>query len=101
MVCSRSLSLWEKLQVWATWLFYAVLVDLGDAVADELSLPFDRISLEMIFQGLYHFNVAYDKGNADDPIKYFAAKENQNLGVVKALRKAVSKLDLSPFAAPS
>lgn len=32
-----------KLQVWATWLFYAVLVDLGDAVADELSLPFDRI----------------------------------------------------------
>ncbi|MBD0261458.1 MAG: transposase [Tolypothrix sp. Co-bin9] len=37
-----------KLQLWATWLFYAVLVDLGDAVADELSLPFDRISLEMI-----------------------------------------------------
>ncbi len=27
-----------KLQVWATWLFYAVLVDLGDAIADELSL---------------------------------------------------------------
>lgn len=32
-----------KLQVWATWLFYAVLVDLGDAVANELALPFDRI----------------------------------------------------------
>lgn len=90
-----------KLQVWATWLFYAVLVDLGDAVADELSLPFDRISLEMIYRGLYHFSVAYDKGKADDPIKYFAAKENQDLGVVKALRKPVSKLDLSPFPAPS
>ncbi|QLE46826.1 IS4 family transposase [Nostoc sp. C057] len=90
-----------KLQVWATWLFYAVLVDLGDAVADELSLPFDRISLEMIFRGLYHFSVAYDKGKADDPIQYFAAKENQDLGVVKALRKPVSKLDLSPFPAPS
>jgi hypothetical protein len=38
-----------KLQIWATWLLYAVLVDLGDAVADELSLPFDRISLEMIY----------------------------------------------------
>ena len=87
--------------MWATWLFYAVLVDLGDAVADELALPFDRISLEMIFRGLYHFSVAYDKDNADDPIKYFAAKENQDLGVVKALRKAVSKLDLSPFPAPS
>jgi hypothetical protein len=43
-----------KLQIWATWLFYAVLVDLADAVADELSLPFDRISLEMIYRGLYH-----------------------------------------------
>lgn len=90
-----------KLQVWATWLFYAVLIDLGDAVADELSLPFDRISLEMIFRGLYHFSVAHDKGKADDPIKYFAERENQDLGVVKYLRKPVSKLDLSPFPAPS
>lgn len=90
-----------KLQVWATWLFYAVLVDLVDAVADELSLPFDRISFEMIYRGLYHFSVAYDKGKADDPIKYFAASENQDLGVVKSLRKPVYKLDLSPFPAHS
>lgn len=89
-----------KLQVWATWLFYAVLVDLGDAVADELSLPFDRISLEMIYRGLYHFSVAHDKGNADDPIKYLAAPENQDLGVVKALRKPVQKLNLSFFLYP-
>ena len=47
-----------KLQIWSTWLFYAVLVDLGDAVADELSLPFDSISLDMIDRGLYHFSVA-------------------------------------------
>jgi hypothetical protein len=95
-----------KLQVEATWLFYTVLVDLGDAIcrrqqrfaiADELSLPFDRISLEMVYRGLYHFSVAYDKGKAKDPVKYFAAKENQDLGVVKALRKPVPKLDLSPF----
>jgi hypothetical protein len=90
-----------KLQVWATWLFYSVLVDLGDAVADELSLPFDRISLEMIFRGLYHFSVANDKGKADDPIKYFAAPENQDLGVVKYLRKPISRLNLSAFPAPS
>ena len=30
-----------KLQVWATWLFYAVLVDLGDAIADELVLSIE------------------------------------------------------------
>ena len=76
-----------QLQIWATWLFYAVLVDLGDAVADELSLPFDRISLEMIYRGLYHFSVARQKGLAQDPVKYFAAPENQDLGIVKQKRK--------------
>jgi hypothetical protein len=30
------------LQVWSTWLFFAVLVDLGDAVAEELMMPFER-----------------------------------------------------------
>jgi len=73
----------------------------GDAVADELSLPFDRISLEMIFRGLYHFSVAQEKGKADDPVKYFAAQENQDLGVVKSVRKPLPKLDFSPFPAPS
>ena len=53
-----------------------MLVDLGDAVANEVSLPFDRISLEMIYRGLYHFYVAHQKGLAIDPIKYFADPEN-------------------------
>lgn len=86
-----------KLQVWATWLFYAVLVDLGDAIAEELTLPFERISLEMVYRGLYHFSVAYDKGKATDPVKYFASPENQDLGVVKSQRKTEQKIDLSPF----
>lgn len=75
------------LQVWATWLFFALLVDLGDAVAEELRLPFDRISLEMVFRGLYHFTQAHHRGEATDPIKYLSAPENQDLGVVKRLRK--------------
>lgn len=75
------------LQVWSTWLFFAVLVDLGDAVAEELLLPFDRISLEMVFRSLYYFIQAYNKGAATDPVKYLAAPENRDLGVVKRLRK--------------
>ena len=75
------------LQVWATWLFFALLIDLGDAVAEELMLPFDRISLEMVFRGLYHFSQAHHRGEATDPIKYLSAPENQDLGVVKWLRK--------------
>ncbi len=86
-----------QLQIWATWLFYAILVDLGDAVADEVGLPFDRISLEMLYRGLYHFTNAYDKGLTTDPIAYFAAPENQDLGVIKPLRKPQNWLDLSPY----
>jgi hypothetical protein len=86
-----------QLQIWGTWLFYAVLVDLGDAVADELSLPFDSISLEMIYRGLYHFYVAHQKSKAADPIKYFAAPENQDLGIVKRQRKPNMKLIVAPF----
>jgi len=68
-----------QLQIWGTWIFYAILVDLGDAVADQLSLPIDAISLEMIYRGLYHFYVAHQKGQATDPIEYFAAPENRDL----------------------
>jgi hypothetical protein len=74
-----------------------VLVDLGDAVADELSLPFDRISLEMIYRGLYHFSVAHQKGKATDPVQYFSAGENQDLGIVKRQRKPTVKLIVAPF----
>jgi len=86
-----------QLQIWATWLFYAVLVDLADAVADAMTLPFDRISLEMVFRGLYHFVQAFNKGKASDPVAYFAAPHNQDLSVVKPIRKPVPRLDLSPY----
>ena len=86
-----------QLQIWATWLFYALLVDLGDAVADRIGVPFERISLEMLLRGLYHFSRAYSRGLAADPVAYFADPANQDLGVVKALRKPISRLDLSPF----
>ena len=78
-------------------MFYALLVDLGDAVADELSLPLDSISLEMIYRGMYHFYVASQKGLTHDPIKYFAASENRDLGIVKRRRKLNIKLIVAPF----
>ena len=86
-----------QLQIWATWLFYVVLVDLADAVADEINLPFERISLEMLYRGFYHFIQAYNKGNASDPVAYFAAPQNQDLDIVKRLRKPFLKLELAPY----
>ena len=73
-----------------------MLVDLGDALADEIGVPFDHISLEMLYRGLYHFSVAYNKGQASHPVSYFAAPENQDLSVLK-IRKPEPPLDLSPF----
>lgn len=86
-----------QLQIWATWLFYAVLVDLGDAVAEAMALPFDRISLEMLFRGIYHFSNARQKGLASDPVAYFADPKNCDLGVIKRKRKPILRLDLNPF----
>ncbi len=86
-----------KLQIWATWLMYAVLVDLSDAVAQTVQLPLERISMEMVWRGLYHFNDAYQKGEADDPVAYLAAPENRDLGVIKAQRKPPKTLDFTPF----
>lgn len=84
------------LQVWSTWLFFAVLVDLGDAVAEELLLPFDCISLEMVFRGLYHFMQAYAQGEATDLVQYLAALENRDLGVVKRSRKKPDRAERVP-----
>lgn len=75
------------LQVWSTWLFYAILIDIADAVAEELMLPFERISLEMVFRGFYHFIQAYNRGEATDLVKYLALPENRDLGVVKRVRR--------------
>ena len=86
-----------QLQIWGTWIFYALLVDLGDAVADQLSLPIDSISLEMIYRGLYHFYVARQTGKATDPIEYFAVPENRDLGIVKSPQKPHIKLIVAPF----
>ena len=87
-----------KLQIWATWLFYAVLVDLGDAVADELALPFDRISLEMVYRGLYYFHGAAKCGETQDPVKYFSNPDIQKcLGILKRQRKPNKKLIIAPF----
>jgi hypothetical protein len=52
----------------------------------------------MLYRGLYHFGVARTKGLASQPVQYFAAKENQDLNVVKMIRKPLAKLDLSPFS---
>jgi hypothetical protein len=75
-----------ELQVWATWLLYAVLVDLTDAVAERLNKPFAAISVEMVYRSIYYFAQAYHRGEADDPVVYLADNAIW-LGVLKRERK--------------
>jgi hypothetical protein len=74
-----------QLQLWATWLLYAVLVDLSDAVAQELDVCLDQVSVEMVYRGLYFFVGAYQRGETEDPVAYLAAQDD--LGIVKRRRK--------------
>jgi hypothetical protein len=78
-----------ELQVWATWLLYAVLVDLTDAVAEALNRPFTELSVEMVYRSVYHFTQAFHRGAATDPVAYLA--ENADwLGIIKRKRKKAS-----------
>ena len=75
-----------EMQVWATWLLYAVLVDLTDAVAEALNQPFAAISMEMVYRSLYYFTQAYQRGQATDVVDFLAT--NARLyGIVKRPRK--------------
>jgi hypothetical protein len=75
-----------ELQLWASWLLYAVLVDLTDAVAEALTQPFAALSMEMVYRSLYFFTGAYQRGEATDVVAYFAA-EAKSLGILKRKRK--------------
>jgi hypothetical protein len=78
-----------QLQLWATWVLYAVLVDLTDAVAEALNRPMAALSLEMVYRSLYFFTQAYHRGEASDPVAYLAATAPR-LGILKRPRKSRS-----------
>lgn len=91
------------LQLWATWLLYAVLVDLTDAVADALNQPFATLSLEMVYRSLYYFTQAYHRGGATDVVQYLALNAKW-LGILKRKRKtkseALNPLPLTALSRP-
>lgn len=75
-----------QIQLWATWLLYVVLVDLSDAVAEALHLPFSAISIEMVYRSLYFFTNARQRGETDDVVAYLA-NEAKFFGILKRKRK--------------
>lgn len=76
-----------RIQVFGTWVFYAVLIDLSHEVAQMLGESVERISYEMVFRGMYHFSVAYRRGEAQDIVE-FLSENARLLGIVKRERKS-------------
>ena len=75
-----------EMQRWATWILYAVLVDLTDAVAEALERPFAEISMEMVYRSLYFVVAAMQRDPTTDPVHSLAA-EASDLGIIKRQRK--------------
>jgi hypothetical protein len=72
-------------QLWATWILYAILVDLTDEVAQQLNKPFARISMEMVYRSLPFFTRVHHRGVADARIPYLVANADR-LDLVKHIR---------------
>ena len=75
-----------EMQVWATWLLYAVLIDLTDAVAEALACPFANVSVEMVYRSLYFLTHAVAQDPTTDPVRYLADHARE-LGILKRPRK--------------
>ncbi len=82
-----------EMQVWATWILYAVLIDLVDAVAEKLQQSFFSISVEMVYRSLYFFTQARHRGETNNIVAYLAANEKM-LGILKRKRKSKKRSPL-------
>ena len=74
-----------EMQVYATWIIYAVIAHLCCGVAARLACSIEQISFEMIFRSLYHYSRARAAGRADDIISYMVENARM-LGIVKKER---------------
>jgi hypothetical protein len=77
------------MQLWTTWILHAILIDLSDSVAEALDQPLAAISIQMVYQSLYFYQQAYDRGEANDLVTYLAANARW-LGIIKRRSKKPS-----------
>ena len=75
-----------QLQLYATLLFYLVLLTVCQQVAHSLNEPLERISVEVVFRAFYHYSRALGRGEAIELIPYLV-RHAALLGLVKRQRK--------------
>ena len=75
-----------QLQLYATFLFSLVLLNVCQQVAQSLNEPLERISVEMVFRAFYHYSRALTRGETADLVSYLV-HHAKLLGLVKRQRK--------------
>lgn len=75
-----------QIQLYATWLVYAVLTDLCVQVAQVLEVPLAELSVEMVYRSFYHFSQAEARGYRYG-LLMFLFENSKLLGLVKAKHK--------------
>ena len=75
-----------RMQLYATWIFYAVLNDLCADVSIALQQPLERISVEMVFRSLYFFYRAQLQ-NPELELIPWLVENHCSMGLIKAVRK--------------
>lgn len=75
-----------QIQIYATLIFYSILIGLCGDVAKELKEPLDRISVEMVFRSLYHYSRAVQRDPTTELLGYLCSRAKL-FGIVKAERK--------------
>jgi hypothetical protein len=94
-----------EMQLAASWILFAVLVDLTDAVAESLKKRFAALSLEMVYRSLPYFTKAYHQRRATDVVAYLAAHA-ERYGILKRRRNRdkpsvlMTLMDLTNAASP-
>jgi hypothetical protein len=75
-----------KIQLYSTWIFYVLLMDVCAQVAVALRQPLECISVEMVFRSFYHFSRARQQGRATHLVTFLTTYA-KSFGLVKSMRK--------------
>jgi hypothetical protein len=75
-----------QLQLYATFVFYLVLLNVCQQVSQNLNEPLDRISVEMVFRAFYRYSRALTRGETVDLVTSLV-QHARLLGLVKRQRK--------------
>jgi hypothetical protein len=75
-----------QLQLYATFLFYLVLLNVCQQVGQSLNEPLEHISVEMVFRAFYHYSRALMRGETTELVPYLV-HHAKLLGLVKRRRK--------------